>query len=191
MPRQGKKPKAPNRDAVPPGKSTGSGTSLRAVRGFRNNEKGPRNATSRASEHAHRMEPRCKERAAVHELVVCILPDKHPIPVCRSCSAATRISAIPCPVRHMCAGRIMRSDNRVMVPGRVIVLVMNAHKKRARCQPLAAGLGNPIRKLSCAPVGPAQNEQDITRTDNYYTRIKLPLARLPKFAARHKGCLPL
>lgn len=110
MPRQGKKPKAPNRDAVPPGKSTRSGTSLRAVRGFRNNEKGQRNATSRVSERAHRMEPRCKERAAVYELIVCILQDKHPIPVCRFCSAATRTSAIPCPVRHMCAGRIMRSE---------------------------------------------------------------------------------
>jgi hypothetical protein len=36
----------------------------------------------------------------------------------------------------------------------------------------------------------ANNKQDITRTDNIYTQIKQPLARIPSLLLGIKSCLP-
>lgn len=59
-------------------------------------------------------------------------------------------------------------------------------KKRRGVNSLIQALGTLIWKSSYAPASPAHNEQDITETDNYYTQIKQPLARLPKFVLRYR-----
>ena len=59
-------------------------------------------------------------------------------------------------------------------------------KKRRGVNSLIQALGTLIWKSSYAPASPAHSEQDITETDNYYTQIKQPLARLPKFVLRYR-----
>lgn len=63
-------------------------------------------------------------------------------------------------------------------------------KKRARCQLSIEGLGGTIaRKLSCALACSAPKEQNITRTDNYYTALNILLRGLQVFDGI-KSCLP-
>ena len=67
------------------------------------------------------------------------------------------------------------------------------NKKGARCQPLKQVIGNPMWKAVLRPSQAllANNKQDITRTDNIYTQIKQPLARIPKFTVRYKELFTL
>ena len=64
--------------------------------------------------------------------------------------------------------------------------------KRGRgVSPYLSVLGTLIWKLSCALAALlAKRKQDITRTDNIYTQIKQPLARIPSLQVGIKSCLP-
>lgn len=64
-------------------------------------------------------------------------------------------------------------------------------KKRRGVNSLIQALGTLIWKSSYAPACPAHNEQDITETGNFYTQIKQPHTRLPKFVLRYKELFTL